>query len=247
MDREAFFAGIRTPALFSQLSQDQVDGINAILDEAERRGTPAKHLAYMLATAFHETARTMQPVRETLASTDDKAIAILESSFKRGKLPWVKTPYWRKDANGKSWLGRGLVQLTHYRNYLTMANLIKVDLVNDPGKAMDMDVAVKIMFEGMERGSFTGKKLSDYLTLEKSDWKNARRIINGIESADKVAAYAVHFLKAIVFSGYDGKAKVPVREEKPAPAPKLPEKEASSAGWVGALIKLINAIFGAKK
>ncbi len=55
----------------------------------------------------------MQAVRETLATTDAGAIRALESSWMRGKLPWVNTTYWRKHPDGKSWFGRGLVQITH--------------------------------------------------------------------------------------------------------------------------------------
>jgi hypothetical protein len=90
----------------------QVEGAEAILDEAEKRGTPLRHLAYILATAFHESAQTMQAVRETLATTDDGAINALEKSWKAGKVSWVRTSYWWKDGDGKSWFGRGLMQIT---------------------------------------------------------------------------------------------------------------------------------------
>ncbi len=116
MDRIAFFAALRRRergVSGTSLKQGQVDGITAILDEAERRGTRTNDLAYAMATVYHETSRTMQPVMETLADNVDTAIARLEKAWKAGKLKWVKTPYWRKDDNGKSWLGRGLVQLTH--------------------------------------------------------------------------------------------------------------------------------------
>lgn len=53
--------------------------MNAILSEWEARGLLDKRwLAYMLATAFHETGSRMQPVRETFASSDAQAITNLE-------------------------------------------------------------------------------------------------------------------------------------------------------------------------
>lgn len=154
-------------------------------------------LAYMLATAFHETAGTCLPVRETLARSDEATIAILERAFAAGRLPWVKTPYWRKDAEGKSWLGRGLVQITHRANYARLGKAIGQDLLSDPDRALDRDVALSILFTGMIDGLFTGKKLADYFTARRSDWTGARAIINGRESAETVAGYAEALYKAL--------------------------------------------------
>lgn len=225
MNRTAFFKAVRSSLFAGKISASQIAGTEAILDEAGMRGTRLEWLAYMLATAFHETAHTMQPVRETLANTDEKAIRILDRSFAAGKLSWVKTPYWRKDADGKSWLGRGLVQLTHKRNYQIMTPIVGVDLVANPNMAMETRVAVKIMFEGMERGSFTAHKLSAHINDQKTDYYNARRIINGVESAAKVATYAKAFEAALRAAGYDGKPYIPVRDEKPASPANLPGKE----------------------
>ena len=85
--------------------------LEAILDAWEARpgGRDPRRLAYMLATAFHETAATMQPVRETLAESDASAAARLEHAWRAGRLGAVATPYWRADAEGKYWFGRGLV------------------------------------------------------------------------------------------------------------------------------------------
>jgi predicted chitinase len=154
-------------------------------------------LAYVLATAFHVTAATMQPVRETLANTDQSAVARLESAYAAGRLRTVKTPYWRYDADGRTWLGRGLVQLTHRRNYQKMSELTGIDLVAAPHRAMEMDVAVKILIEGMRAGSFTGRRLGDYFDAGKSDWVGARKIINGNDRAALVAGYAKAFAAAL--------------------------------------------------
>lgn len=250
MNRAAFYKAVRSSLFAGKLSASQVSGMDAILDEAGVRGTRLEWLAYMLATAYHETAQTMQPVRETLASSDDKAIKILDRAFAAGKLPWVKTPYWRKDKNGKSWLGRGLVQITHLRNYEVMSPIVGVDLVADPSRAMETRTAVKIMFEGMERGSFTGKKLSDYINGQKTDYYSARRIINGVESAAKVAAHAKQFEAALRAAGYDGKPYLPARDEKPAAPANPPAQEPArdavvidrAAGRANLIIAFINAI-----
>ncbi|ANL65041.1 glycoside hydrolase family 19 protein [Rhizobium phaseoli] len=199
MDRMFFFDAVREELFKGELTQPQVEGITAILDAWERRFAPAERrwLAYILATAYHETAYTMQPVRETLAQSDARAVEILEAAFAAGRLSWVKTPYWRPDEDGCCWLGRGLVQLTHKRNYEAMSALTGIDLVADPDRAMEMDAAVTILIEGMLQGSFTGHKLADHLNATTEDWVNARRIVNGTDRAEKLAGYAKAFHAAM--------------------------------------------------
>jgi len=152
----------------------------------------------MLATAFHETAATMQPVRETLATTDAEAIARLDRAFAAGRLPMVRRPYWWRDAEGKSWLGRGFVQLTHRRNYETMSVLTGVDLTGRPERAMEADVATAILIQGMVAGSFTGRRLADFFDAEREDWDAARAIINGSDRASLVGNYARAFHRALL-------------------------------------------------
>jgi hypothetical protein len=196
--RKTFFAGVRAAVFGGRLTTEQVAGMEMILARFERRGWgDPRSLAYMLATAHHETAASMQPVRETLAANDDAAIAILERAWRGGRLPWVSTPYWRRDADGKSWLGRGLVQLTHKANYAAMSRVTGVDLVADPDRALQPDVAVTILLAGMTEGTFTGHRLRDYFDGRKADWVGARWIINGLERAAKVAATARLFDAAI--------------------------------------------------
>jgi hypothetical protein len=42
----------------------------------------------------------------------------------------------------------------------------------------------------MRKGLFTGKKLGDYISASGCDYKNARRIINGVDQAALIAQYA---------------------------------------------------------
>ncbi|GAB7528436.1 chitinase [Pseudomonas sp. 3A(2025)] len=202
INRDFFFDHIRESLFKGSLIQGQRDGLNAILDkwEAESPEGDDRWLAYMLATTHHETGRTMHPVRETFAATDDEAINRLEKAWAAGKLPWVKTPYWRRDANGDSWLGRGFVQLTHKANYQRVGAIIKVDLITHPDQAMALDTALKVLFVGMRSGLFTSAKLSDFFNESKSNWVQARKIINGLESADLVASYAKSYYAAISYT-----------------------------------------------
>lgn len=197
--RAVFFNHVRAQLFGGKIRRLQMSGMTAILDrwDYHEKGRDLRHLAYMMATVFHETAYTMQPVRETLAASDGQAVERLEAAFAAGKLSWVKTPYWRRDEDGRSWHGRGLVQLTHKRNYQAMSQVTGIDLVAEPDRAMEMDVAVAILFEGMRLGSFTSHRLDDYFNAETEDWLTARRIINGMDRAERLAGHGQAFYAAL--------------------------------------------------
>ena len=75
----------------------------------------------------------------------------------------------------------------------------------------------------MKLGTFTGKKLDDYVTLSKSDFVSARRIINGTDRADLIAGYAEQFDDLLKADGYGDEALV-------GPAPIAPP-EASTPSF----------------
>ena len=54
----------------------------------------------------------------------------------------------------------------------------------------------------MKEGWFTGKKLSNYITLQKSDFLNARRIVNGMDKAKEIEALAKQYDKELLDAGY---------------------------------------------
>ncbi len=170
MNRATFFAAVRGNPFGGSLSQPQVDGMTAILDEWDRRKLPdLRWLAYMLATTFHETARTMQPIAE----------------------------FGGKKARYAPYYGRGFVQLTWEANYRRASTVVGVDLVKSPDRAMELPIATAVLFSGMTEGWFTGKKLADYIHDGISDYTNARRIVNGLDKASTIAGYAAHFEKAL--------------------------------------------------
>jgi len=167
----------------STLSQGQVDGMEAILNEAETQGTKLQHLAYMLATTFHETAHTMQPIEEY-------------GKGKGRKYGQPAGPY------KKRYYGRGFVQLTWLFNYEKATEELNYDLVQFPERAMELSIATAILFAGMEQGWFTGKKLSDYIGKNGADYRNARRVINGVDRALQIAGQARSFEKALRAAEY---------------------------------------------
>ena len=139
----------------------------------------------MLATAYHETARTMQPI-------DEYGKGRGKDYGKRLKMS--RKPY---SDTLPLYYGRGYVQLTWYENYEKAGKKVGVDLLNEPGLALSAPIAAKIMRDGMLEGWFTGKKLSDYVGLRTADYVGARRIINGTDKANLIAGYAVAFELAL--------------------------------------------------
>lgn len=161
-----------------------------IIKEAAHRGLLRNQLSYVLATAYHETAHTMNPVREYGG----------EAYLKKKKY----YPY----------VGMGYVQLTWDYNYRKAGDKLGVDFLKNPKLLLDPKYAAPILVIGMQEGWFTGKKLSDYITLQKSDFKNARRIVNGMDKADLIAGYAEKYDKMLLAAGY-GVDTTPPIEIKP--------------------------------
>lgn len=197
INRTTFFAYVRKSPFGGKLTQMQIDGMNAILDAwFNSTMTDLRWLAYMLATVFHETGATMQPVRETFANSDKQAIARLDKAWKSGRLK-VSRPYWRD-----GWFGRGLVQITHLDNYIRLGKILSINLRANPALALDMNVAIRIMFEGMTRGlsakgDFSGRSLENYFTDTIDNPVGARAIINGKDKAQLIAGYHKSFLDAL--------------------------------------------------
>lgn len=182
VNRDRFYRTLR--AQVGSLTQQQVDGINAVLDEWEARGwTNVNQLAYMLATAWWETNKTMAPVREAY---------------------WMSEDWRRRNLRYWPYYGRGLVQLTWPFNYQKAGEVYGVNLLDNPDLALDPDLAVRIMFDGMEQGWFTGKSLDDYIdeidepdSEDLREYKEARRIINGTDKAATIADLALKFERSL--------------------------------------------------
>lgn len=133
-------------------------------------------LAYVLATVKHETAGTFKPIAE----------------YGKGKGKKYGIPN-----NGHVYYGRGFVQLTWSWNYAKFGKLLNIDLLNVPDAAMDTETAGKILYIGMIKGLFTGKKLDDYINDKEVDYINARRIINGTDKDTLIASYASDYRKKL--------------------------------------------------
>ena len=210
MNLSVFFNEVRHDLFNGTLTSKQVSGMKFILEQWNETGfTNRQWLAYALATAFHETAFTMQPVRE----------------YGRGK----GRKYGRKDPRtGQTYYGRGYVQLTWKFNYEKAGQALGSDFVRKPDLVMEPDYAAFIMFQGMKDGWFTGKCFDDYINARQRDYWNARRIINGTDKAGKIADYAIKFEAAL-----DAAHEAP-KEPPPIPMPTAPETH-----WLARLLRAL--------
>ena len=150
-----------------------VDSLQADTDMVDLRWA-----AYTLATTYHETSGTMQPIEE-YGKGGGKVYGAVDLQ------------------TGQRYYGRGLTQLTWKANYERFKMILGKDLVNHPELALEPETAYEIMSIGMRRGFFTGVGLGHYFNNDKNDPVNARRIINGVDCAEKIAGYHAIFLKAL--------------------------------------------------
>lgn len=195
VNRAKFFTAFRSQ--FGALNNSQVQGYNAIFDYWDKSNlSDNRWLAYALATAFHETGEDMQPVREGFASSDQVSINAVTSLFNRGI---IGENYALPEANGKSYFGRGLVQITFGDNYKKLGKAIGIgkDLYDNPSLALDMDIAVKILFVGMVDGLYTGHSLQMHFFEDRTNWFEARRIINILDKADLIEGYGKKFFNCL--------------------------------------------------
>ena len=169
-------------ATFAPLKPVAASGLEALLGflEEDPDVNDVRWAAYMLATVKHECADRWQPIEE----------------FGKGKGHPYGQPVNVADDDGtqytNQYYGRGYVQLTWKLNYDKMSRALDLGngLVLHPEHALEPQTAYRIMSYGMRQGSFTGKKLQDYIHDDICDYLHARRIINALDKAALIQGYA---------------------------------------------------------
>ena len=217
-DRDAYFDSVRASLFGGKLSQDQVDGQNAILDVWEMLPgrfpdlkLDLRWLAYMFATTYHETSKEMQPIEE----------------YSKGEGMEYGVP---DPETGQTYYGRGYVQLTWRDNYCKAD--AEIGLSGDDScewhaeNALDKIIAAKVMFIGMYEGWFRSdskgrQTLPRYFNDTVDDAYTAREIINGDKT--KVPSWSNGVSIGNLIKGYHQKFFSAIfaawTDDEPQPAP----------------------------
>lgn len=183
-DRSAFYARVTERLFKGSLPGWQREPLDRLIDVGAERGRSLEEVAYVLATAHHETGRFKYMEEIGRGEGRDYGESVLVARGRR-----------------ETYHGRGFVQVTWLANYAKMGMLIGVDLVNEPEKAKEPATAAAVIWEGMIRGLFTGKSLADYIRPGDVDFVEARRIVNGTDQASTIAAYAEEYAAALGLIG----------------------------------------------
>lgn len=191
-DRQKFFDGVKNE--FHQgLRQDQVDGLNSLLDNYEKYSgwwDNIDQIANSLGQIRRESAYSFQPVVEGYYLGNPSAAGYFQGNTERVHRFQRSLRYYPD-------FGRGHIQLTWHDKYVKMDGLIrrympeiaqqfewrtgaKFDLANKPEQALDFDVSFAVMTIGMHQGSFrSGHTLDRYINANVVDHAGARNIVNG--------------------------------------------------------------------
>lgn len=209
INRRFFFGQLHAGLFPGGLKQTQVEGLDAILDvwEHGHAASDDRWLAYILATAYHETGRAMQPVEENLNYSANRLRQVFPRYFNNvealacaGKPEKIANRAYggrlgnNADGDGWKYRGRGLVQITGRANYR------KFGIDGDPDDALDDAKSVAILFDGMINGKFTGAKLATFFDRDSEDWAGARAIVNIHDQAEKIGGYGRSFYAAISYT-----------------------------------------------
>ncbi len=177
------------------------DSLNLITDEIGLR-----QAAYMLATAYHESRFTFQPVYELWTASNKFALRQDRPlPPRRFANEQEYFNYWYSGVNGNgdaasndgyTFRGRGYIQVTGRANYLAVGPLLGFPLpatpfIGDPELALRPDYSYQILSRGMNAGVF-GRRLGDFINSNMTDYVSARRSVNGNEFNSKKGLIKVH-------------------------------------------------------
>ncbi len=120
---------------------------------------------------------------------------ILSSRYKEA---YWKSETWRQNnLHYYPYYGRGYVQLTLRRNYSKYYHIMRERLVGTPDLALEAEIALMVLVHGFKLGVFTGRKITDYIIESNTDFKNARRCINGSDRWAEIKELAENYLSEL--------------------------------------------------
>ena len=189
--RETFFDNYTTQ--FGPISPEGKTALTQIFSfiEKDKDIQDIRYVAYILATLKHETSNTYQTFPDYGArSYFDKYDAGTAIGKRLGNIE--KGDGFRFRGRGYGSILTGRANYQRFNNALGLAGT-ESDLINNPDMALDPQISYRILSIAMREGYWTGKKLSDFINSDKVDYDNARRIVNGLDQAKRIAEYAKKF------------------------------------------------------
>lgn len=189
MSRARFHAAVTESLFFGSLPDWQRRPLDLLIDEGVKRGRGLEETAYVLATAYHETGRFkwMEEIGKGAGKVYGEPVTLTGTGSKVGET--------------RSYHGRGFVQLTWLANYADWSVRLGENLVANPDRVKDPAIAARIIWDGMIEGAFTGRNLADHIRQGAVDYVGARRIVNGLDHAEEIAATARAFEAALRLIG----------------------------------------------
>jgi peptidoglycan hydrolase-like protein with peptidoglycan-binding domain len=163
-----------------QRQANRATSVPAIVQAARDRQLTDPQIAYILATAEHESDSF-----NTLEEYSD-------GNQYDGRASLGNT----QPGDGARFKGRGYVQLTGRLNYKRYTEITGLELLKLPVILMNWPpLSVFVIVDGMMRGVYTGQRLDEFVNSGKQDFFNARQVVNGHDRADKIAAQADEWLR----------------------------------------------------
>jgi predicted chitinase len=252
----------------NSLSQNQVNGINGILEAFKEVGDGRRAtLAYALATAYHETGRAMVPNREDMNYTTAKRIFEVFGPRRIASLQeaekYIKRP--RDLSNrvyngmlgnrmgsddGWRYRGGGHPHLTGRDNYARSSVDAGVDLVENPEAMLDPRISARVLILGLLDGRWNARRegithyemLDGMPGLSELEAIAARRTVNIQDRAKDISGYYQAFDKALIAAGMPEFVRQPLAAKSVAVSQTpIGEQQTSRWDWVA---NSISRVFG---
>lgn len=173
-------AGLGEDVAIGNSSADREKHELNIVRECLRQGVKDKgQIAYLLATAFHESAQ-FTTMEEYASGADYEGREDLGNT---------------QPGDGVRFKGRGYVQITGRRNAQRYKDLLKIDFISNPKLLEKPHIAAYTLVHGVMNGIFRGYKLAEFVSGSRQDFINARETVNaGLDRASDIAGYARDYL-----------------------------------------------------
>ena len=158
---------------------------------SEQRETFKMRVSHLIGQCAHESVRFTHDAENLFYSTASRIRAVWPSRFKSNKAaePFARNPeklankvYGGRMGNtaagdGFKYRGRGYIQLTGKDNYRTYGEVIGVDLVSNPDRATEPDIAWLLAAAYMHLRKRSGKTV--FRWAEENNVEQVTRAING--------------------------------------------------------------------